>query len=397
MLSNGCSMSECSSMKSYLIEIIEKIYDPDGMNPILFTHYLYGSADSEVIEIRDDTSSEVDLLKCGSSNKSDSVIYDDYFAHLCVNTHKDTDEWVVLMINLCLPEDGSVVCDGNVKIIVVNVGSDLVASGDFSCLADGGTTGENYSEYNDFDEASIDNSVNGARDEICENRTPLPTNVPTEKPSESPINKPTSSPTYSYCDLGNKTMGLVFMVSLGCILTDIQCAYSFKLPVQSESADFSHCDVAIMNTLLSYYHAGLNYKQMEKVFNHSKILIHFMIHVYLIDIESIANVDTAIPRKCAVNVQYDSIEHGNDCGRTKRTHITTKTALKSESLFLEEGKDKVIIQDETCFVNKYCNVNVMLVLCFLLLFFILISFFFPFVLCLVYCVCHIKIKSNTSL
>ena len=33
----------------------------------------------------------------------------------------------------------------------------------------------------------------------------------------------------------------------------------------------------------------------------------------------------------------------------KRTHITTKTALRSEFLFSQEGKDEVIIQHEACF------------------------------------------------
>ena len=61
--------------------------------------------------------------------------------------YDDPDECVVLMINLCLPEDGSDICeeqsiydpDGNVKIIVIS-----------------GINGQNYNEYND---------INGVRDE----------------------------------------------------------------------------------------------------------------------------------------------------------------------------------------------------------------------------------------
>ena len=32
----------------------------------------------------------------------------------------------------------------------------------------------------------------------------------------------------------------------------------------------------------------------------------------------------------------------------QKEHITTTTAFRSESLFLQEGKDKVIIQHEAC-------------------------------------------------
>ena len=220
MVSNGCSTSgdEWTSMKSYLIEIIEKIYDPDTMNPILFTHFLDGTANSELIETRDDISIDINLLECGSPIESGSVIYDVYLAYILngINTCEDTDEWVLLTISLCLPEDGSDICeeqstydpDGNVKIIVVNVGSDLVSSDDFSCLVDGGTSGENYNEYNDFDEASMSSNINGVRDEICENRALSPTGSPTPNPTGVPTNKPTSSPTYNYCDLGNTTMSL---------------------------------------------------------------------------------------------------------------------------------------------------------------------------------------------
>ena len=53
-------------------------------------------------------------------------------------------------------------------------------------------------------------------------------------------------------------------------------------------------------------------------------------------------------------LQYDSIEHGNDCGRTKRIHITTKTALRSEFLLSQEGKDEVIIHmKRACQCKRY--------------------------------------------
>ena len=111
------------------------------MNPVSFTHYLDDISDADLIVTHDDISTDVNSLECGSLNKDDSVIYDDYLAFVLngINTYKDSDEWVVLMINWCLLEDGSDICeeqsiydpDGNVQIIAVNVGSDLVLSDDF--------------------------------------------------------------------------------------------------------------------------------------------------------------------------------------------------------------------------------------------------------------------------
>ena len=82
------------------------------MNPILFTHYLDDNNDADLIVTRDDILTDVNSLECGSLNKDDSVIYDDYLAFVLngINTYEDSDEWVVLMISLCLVENGSDIC-----------------------------------------------------------------------------------------------------------------------------------------------------------------------------------------------------------------------------------------------------------------------------------------------
>ena len=100
-------------MQSYIIEIIEKLYDPHRMNPILFTHYC--TVDSELIETSNDIPSDINLLECGLPSESDSVICGDYLAYILTS------------INTYDPDD-------NVKNIVVNVDSDLLPSDDFSCL-----------------------------------------------------------------------------------------------------------------------------------------------------------------------------------------------------------------------------------------------------------------------
>ena len=127
------------------------------------------------------------------------VSYNDFLEFILngIHTYEDNGEWIILMTNLWLPEDGSGVCEeqstndsyGIVKVIVVKC-SDLVTADDFSCLVDGGTSGENYNEYNDFDEASIESNTNGVRDEICKN-----------------------------------AIGSSYLISLGCVLTDEECDY----------------------------------------------------------------------------------------------------------------------------------------------------------------------------
>ena len=51
---------------------------------------------------------------------------------------------------------------------------------------------------------------------------------------------------------------------------------------------------------------------------------------------------------CIWCLQHNSIDNGNDCGTTRTTHITTKTALRIEFLFSQEGTHQVIMQHEAC-------------------------------------------------
>ena len=114
-------------MKSYLIDAIEKIYDPDTMTPILFiiTHCL-DATDVVRMETRNDISAIVNLLDCGSPNKNDGIMCDDDFAYILngINIYEDSD--------ICA-EQAEHDLDVNVKIIAINVGSGLVAFNEFPC------------------------------------------------------------------------------------------------------------------------------------------------------------------------------------------------------------------------------------------------------------------------
>ena len=112
----------------------------------------------------------------------------------------------------------------NVKIIVVNVGSNLVASDDFSCLVDGDTRGY----YNDFDELFGESDINRVRNEICERRIQSPTLQPSlNKTSSSTLNaspmstsQPIDSPIDEVCEYN------CFQVYTICILNGYKMSSS---------------------------------------------------------------------------------------------------------------------------------------------------------------------------
>ena len=116
-----------------------------------------------------------------------------------------------------------------------------IPTDDLSCLVDG-INGQNYIEYNDFDEVLNKNNINGVRDEICESRTPSQTPLPTSEPTPSPTNNPTPNPVDPVCEY-NYTSCVVISVS-----SDNNCGYlrRYLQTIARETYSNDYVDLTIL-------------------------------------------------------------------------------------------------------------------------------------------------------
>ena len=190
VVSNGCYLSDhdCSVLREFTADLIEKTCNPDHVTMTLVTHNIGGSIDT-ISGDRNTLLDAVGGLMC--SNVGDATEYDGALAQAyTVLAGKSSDEQKIVMISFCDPDGGDDTCnvrasndpERNIEITVVNVAT---TSGQFSCLVNG-TESENLFEYPTIDEDTLTGDTDDIRDEICERPTESPTPVPTDSHTPSP-------------------------------------------------------------------------------------------------------------------------------------------------------------------------------------------------------------------
>ena len=166
-----------------LAELVERVFNPSYTTLVVFPHDLIDD-DDILLGNRESVLAQIELLNCGGNN--DEVDYEGEIANALSDLNgvaNSFDELKIVVISLCEPESGDNTCNlhssldpnGNIEVTIINIGTDVSNSDQFSCLVNGGVISPNYNEYDSINDALDD--AEHLEDEICERPTPNPTRM----------------------------------------------------------------------------------------------------------------------------------------------------------------------------------------------------------------------------